>query len=367
MVSDYSSPTYEAEKCRDLLLVDWDGGCVVDTSSWRIHRAYKAAALLWPELEEKLQTAITAVATATVDRKTSWLTNKMIAIARVLDEDTRYFSATAQHVLAVRLLVEEQELDQGQSPGTGKYGSLYHPRQVEDDSYQSDEQEGMNGSRPLTVGEITLNWCELLLDTLPIKYRVRPSDLESAIAKVTVMGVDYLPVVNTGTMSMLVSMATQQARVGSFSALPVVTVRHDSDIDTVRDILSNHFKNSPTIRIEVVNDLNRLLVAEEWCTIFILHKANTTIRDLMAKSGTNGDRRIGNIHIVESSWAALQGDTSLANHPVLMENGGVGLNLFAWSPTPEMERRAMMCPWSRPCTSIADLEMKLQVQHAGFE
>lgn len=315
------------------------------------------------------------MATATADQKTSWLTNKMKAISWVLDEDTRCFSATAQHVLAVRMLVEEQQLDEGQSLGTGKYGSLYHPRQSDSIPYRSNDEETINVSRPLTVGEITLNWCEMLLDTLQIKYRVRPSELEDAIEQVTKetmasRTIADLPRVNTGTMSMLVSMATRQATVvsgsTSFPAVPVVTVRHESDIPIVRDLLSDYFKDSRTIKIEVAKDLDRLIEADEWSTIFILHKTKATIPGLMAKS-SNGERLVSNIHVVESSWVALQGDTSHANHPVLADDRGVGLHLFAWSPTPEMERRATMCPWSRPCTSINDLEAKLGLQQAGFE
>ena len=365
------SQTFQTEICRNLLLIDWDGGCVADTSRWRINCAYKAAALVWPELELAIQAASTSIATATVDRRTSWLTNKMEAISRVLDEDTRVFSAAAQHVLAVRLLVEEQQLDQGQSLGTGKYGSLYHPRQAEDTVCASDEDGSINGSRPLTVNEIILNWCDLLLETLPIKYRVRPPDLEVAIERVSskTRDVTDFPRVNTGTMSMLVSMATRQALVESLPTLPIITVRHVGDIPVVIDLLSNHLKDAGAIRIEVVKNLDSILTADTWGTIYVVHKTKSTIPELIGKGGSsNGKKqRVSKIHVVESSWVALQADTAHIGHPVLADDSEVSLQLLAWSPTPEMERRATMCPWSRPCTSTTDLEAKLGVQLAGFE
>jgi hypothetical protein len=369
-----SSQTYQDESGRDFLLIDWDRGCVADTSGWRINCAYKAAALVWPEWAEIIQTESMS---GTAERKTSWLTNKLKAISWVLDEDTRYFSATAQHVLAVRLLLEEQALDHGQSPGTGKYGSLYHPRRLDDVDGASNDDERINGSRPLTVGEITSNWCELLLDTLPIKYGVLSSELEYAIdqvkKEVVLTGENAdLPSLNTGMVSMLVSTATRQAMVVSgpstvVPAVPVVTVRHESDIAIVKDLLSDHFKDSRTITIQIAKDLDHLVAGEEWSTIFILHKTKATIPALMTKCALNRERAVSTIHVVESSWIALQRETFHANHPVLGDDNGVGLNLFAWSPTPEMERRATMCPWSRPCTSTNDLEVKLGLHQTGFE
>lgn len=370
----------------DLLLIDWDGGCVVDTVRFRIEIAQQAAALVWPDLEEKIKVAATAIATATSQLQTSWLTNKLKAIAPALNEDTRHFSATAQYVLAVRLLIEEQELDQGRSPGTGKYGSRYHPQQSQKLEEHSSPDSFSYGSRPLTVSEVTMNWCDLLLDTLPIKYRVRPYQLEEAVSQCMSnqhqRDHDDLPPVNRAVASILAAMATGQAVMQYDKAeprtretLPVVTVRHQSDLPLALASMAGHFKDSQ-VQVRLIDSAEQLwVVSDEQPTIYILHKQRETIAKLLrqsaARSSTSTKKTVNTstasvVHVVESSWEALQWDTYHHDHPVVAGDG-MDLKLTAWCPTPEMERRATMCPWLNACTSVIELEEQLGIQRAAFE
>lgn len=96
-------------------------------------------------------------------------------------------------VLLTRLLMEEQLLDQGRSVGCkGKYGSKFHPSSASDedeDAYGKRDLKSRQGSRPLTVGEISSNWNEgaCLKDTVRIKYNVDRQDpipvIQMGIAK----------------------------------------------------------------------------------------------------------------------------------------------------------------------------------------
>ncbi len=368
---------------RDLLLIDWDGGCLVDTVHYRINVAYQAAALVWPELKAKIEASSTAVATATSERQTSWLTNKLEAVAPVLHEDTRYLSATAQYVLAVRLLLEEQELDQGQSPGTGKYGSIYHPQREQKDSESSAFFSTSSGSRPLTVSEVSTNWCELLLDTLPIKYRVRPNQLEEAVLQcmdeIYHREDDYFPAINTGVASMLVTIANGQAGLRDDNyvraPLPVVTIRHGNDMPLAEKWITKHFQDSK-VQVKVMEGISQLWspIEEHHPTIYLLHKRRDTVTNLLECTGSAVDcdgtaykaSQFQTVHVVESSWEALQWDTSHTDHPVVADRG-MDLKLIAWCPTPEMERRAIMCPWSSACTSALELEECLGIQRIAFQ
>lgn len=364
---------------RDLLLIDWDGGCVADTLRWRRSIAYRAAELLWPELGERIHNASNSIAKATKEQKTSWLDNKMEAISAALHEDTSELSATAQHVLAVRLLLEEQELDNGQSPGTGKYGSFYHPRQPDQHARHPNKNDSNSGSRPLTVGEITLNWRELLLDTLPIKYRVSPLELEKAVDQAkekTIISEQFsgLPAINTPIMELLGRLASCQVLVGntagpaSRAVVPIVTVRHENDVELVKGLLVGHMNESQKpIQVERAQTVEQVVDATDSHRIFVLKKTTTTISDLMRKSKEmKRNSPIDSIHVVESSWGALQDEILHLKHPVIADDD-MKLSLFGWTSSPEMERRSTMCPWSSPCSSAEELGEKLSLEPAGFE
>jgi hypothetical protein len=165
--ADLSSSTSSA---RDIFVVDWDG-CLADTREWRASAALSVAQAVWPETREKLAQLNQSPASL------SWLHNKLAALSHVICSDGDA-SVTCEYALAVRLLVDEQQLDQGRSRGrTGKYASKFHPRKNLEETLRrrrADDKDDApsTGSRPLTVGEIAANWNEggMIRDTLLVRY-----------------------------------------------------------------------------------------------------------------------------------------------------------------------------------------------------
>ena len=150
-----------------VVAMNWE--CVVDTRSYRIPLAIAAALQVWPELKELWD--------LTEDH--SWLLNKLLALSHVFSSSpNEEYSVTCEYALATRLLLEEQELDNGESNGkSGKYASQFHPRQQPDkkrssSSSSSSSSTASSSTRPLTVGEIAVNWNSMIRETLEFRYRV---------------------------------------------------------------------------------------------------------------------------------------------------------------------------------------------------
>jgi len=139
---------------------------VADTNNWRANLAINVALETWPHLQQY---------PCIENTDTEWLVNKVLALLSVtLADENGMVGCDA--VLLARMLIEEQLLDDGRSNGCkGKYGSKFHPAAGDDDDEYDRED---NGSRPLTVGEITANWNDgaCLKDTVRIKYNVDRKD-----------------------------------------------------------------------------------------------------------------------------------------------------------------------------------------------
>jgi len=192
----------------DIFVLSYDG-IIADTKTWRSNLAISAALRTWPQLQHHhlLPTASASAAEDTTTAETTteesnsgnnsnnsiqegreWLINKSVT----LSGDDGMMGCDL--VLLARLMLEEQVLDEGRSNGCrGKYGSKFHPSQDangsddDDDDDASDEDErddftedrgSVQGSRPLTVGEIAANWNDgaCLKDTVRIKYNVDRKD-----------------------------------------------------------------------------------------------------------------------------------------------------------------------------------------------
>ena len=96
----------------EIYLVSWDG-CIADTVEWRIRQGLQVATSVWSEVDEALDV-----------NDQSWLENKLAALSHVLSQQDENISVTCEYALASRLLLEEQELDEGRSNGKGgKYAS----------------------------------------------------------------------------------------------------------------------------------------------------------------------------------------------------------------------------------------------------
>ena len=152
---------------RDTFLISFDG-ILAPTAHFNAKIAIEAALLTWPE--ELLSPSSSSVAELLEDR--TWLLNKMKALSHLSMSEANGI----ERVMLARLLIEEQVLDQLRSVGkSGKYASKFHPRSMSD-SNASNDIENLNGSRPLTVGEISANWEDTLRETLRIRYNVNKKD-----------------------------------------------------------------------------------------------------------------------------------------------------------------------------------------------
>lgn len=167
----------------DVFVLSYDG-VVADTTRWRSNLAIDVALDTWPELRD-----YDSLKSGGGDEENrSWLLNKIEALLPVtLSGKDGIMGCDA--VLLARLLMEEQLLDQGRSVGCkGKYGSKFHPSSASDedeDAYGKRDLKSRQGSRPLTVGEISSNWNDgaCLKDTVRIKYNVDRQDPIPVIQK----------------------------------------------------------------------------------------------------------------------------------------------------------------------------------------
>jgi hypothetical protein len=149
----------------EIFIFSFDGA-LAHTSPWKSSMGIEVALEIWPFLKDEEPYK------SLHGHGQDWLLNKMVALSHVLQSDQNAMMG-CDHVLLARMLLEEQVLDQGRSDGSmGKYGSQFHPRQSIFRSHNS------QGSRPLTVGEISANWIEgaSLRDTIRAKYHIDRKD-----------------------------------------------------------------------------------------------------------------------------------------------------------------------------------------------
>ena len=180
----------------NIVIMDWE--CLLDSLPYHVNIGIYSACKLWPHLNTLCN----------FDSDSQWLKNKLYSISHVLSypnngqQDNNYHLG-CEFALATRLILEEQALDKNQSTGKkGKYARKYHPRTTingnsnggkgkddgssrqeeidedEDDDEQEEEDENEDEDedddtiRPLTVGELSINWREYIRETLLIKYAV---------------------------------------------------------------------------------------------------------------------------------------------------------------------------------------------------
>lgn len=153
----------------EIYVLSFDG-VVADTKAWRSNVAIDVALQTWPDLNDIFMQSSSNEEENEDNRE--WLVNKMSALLDVtlVGEDGL---VGVDAVLLARLLMEEQLLDEGRSNGSrGKYGSKFHP------SSSEGRKGSTQGSRPLTVGEISANWSDgaCIKDTVRVKYNVDRKD-----------------------------------------------------------------------------------------------------------------------------------------------------------------------------------------------
>ena len=269
---------------RHVHLVSWEG-CLVDTVKWRTTQGLAICRHVWPDLEILLQN----------DDK-QWLYNKVRALHHVLQIDDAQYSPAVEYALLIRLLLEEQELDEGRSNGSrGKYGSKFHPAagaaSMEEPSFNKRQQ------RPLTVGEIAANWQETLREAVFIRYYreegKNPLDLlQKAVQEQydNDKNVDNAPgLLDPDDVEVL------RQRGGDYI---VVVAPHESDLPALCTALQN------VNHVVVCNSVEQALTLHDGDedALPVLCRSKHLVRDVLQAMTTPGS----SLSVFEYSWPTLQ-------------------------------------------------------------
>jgi len=370
--SSSSSSLPQRQSPTDVFCVNWEG-CVADTVDWRIQTGMNVALQLWPGCralllpEQQPQTDHDSDAADDSNEIPVWLSNKLVACQNVLQETTPDVPVAAAYALAIRMFLEEQALDQGRSTGSrGKYGSQFHPRgeRQSRNRNRSSSSSSRNSSRPLTVGEVAANWCDgaVLRETLPAKYRCPPSVLEQAVqeqqAKSGTRDGENVQV-HTDVAETLVQAATDPSK------RIIVTVSHGADLVAAETCLRAAF-DSLGCNLVVVSNMEQALRSN--CnSIALLVKSDDSVADVLlqcARTANQEEDEQCTVHVVESSWQALQREIPLFGDD--FPRSGVGRTAWgsrlalvaadwAHSRVDSLERAAVMSPWTT-LLSRQDLE-----------
>ena len=310
---------------RDIFVVSFDG-VVAQTAAWRIQLGIQAAVYTWPHLGNCLTG--------------EWLFNKMLALSHIVEERPGT-SLTCEYAVLARMLLEEQELDQGRSIGlNGKYASKFHPSSVPSSLKPHQvTKERMNRSRPLTVGEISANWSggADLRETLLVKYNIDGKNpLPILQATIEMLKDDALPVVNN-----VVCEALSQSM-----GHVIVIVSHESEVQILQrsliDTPLGSYYSMPSSETSVKSQFALLLNSDL-----------KTVRQLLMEAPQDST-----VHVVHSCWKTLQKAKSLFGDNIprvgKFANADVGncvklsLNLADWADTANMcqHNDAVMDPWT---------------------
>jgi hypothetical protein len=201
----YDNEQYRSDDNDDnvIIVVDWE--CIVDSLPYYTQLGIHAARTVWPHLNDLCD-----------DNDLGWVENKIAAISHVLSPPTtssyrsNQYHPACEYALATRLILEEQALDKNQSTGKlGKYSRRYHPRvelplsrggnpgqlnidnntndNPNNDDDNDDKTDANNrvssdyyrpivSTRPLTVGEMAVNWRDSIRETLQVRYQCNSKD-----------------------------------------------------------------------------------------------------------------------------------------------------------------------------------------------
>lgn len=305
---------------QEIFIVSFDG-VLANTAEWRVRLGMQAALRTWPHLMDIM----------TEDKE--WLSNKMLALSHAMEERVGT-SLTCEFALLARMLMEEQALDQGRSVGlNGKYASKFHPSASASEQKQ---EERKNGSRPLTVGEISVNWSDgaCLSETLMVKYNIDgKSPFPVLQANIEEIQDDDLPAVNA-----VVCDALSQS-MGNV----IVTVGHESELA----ILQNALKGTPLGLVSVSSTEKAL----ETKISLVPSSETRAIRQLLTNAPKDST-----VYVVNSCWKTLQKAKSLFGDNVprggSLARAAIGnsvklsLNLPDWAGSHSQRNDAEMDPWT---------------------
>jgi len=292
---------------QDIFVIAWDG-CLVSTTQRNIEWGLAAACQVWPELELLIEGA-----------DLTWLYNKLHALQHVLAPFEHQYHPAVEYGLAIRMLLEEQELDLGKSNGSkGKYGSKFHPSK-ECQAFPKRTREintKKRQQRPLTVGEISTNWRETLREAAWIRYAqeeergVNPLDLlQECIAVLqqqdgdtTINGDDENDILPMNIGPDLAPIL--QHRRGDASSNIVVGVYHELDLAAAEESLLRAGLQVDTFRDTMPSFHDK--ESNDSAALICLDNPRKTLRDLLQAAPEQSTLRV-----MESYWCTLQPLTPL--------------------------------------------------------
>jgi hypothetical protein len=361
----------------EIVVMNWE--CVADTRSYRIPLGMAAALQVWPELKE-----LWDLTTSTDDDDHSWLLNKLLALAHVFSSGGNdEYSATCDYALATRLLLEEQELDNGESNGkNGKYASRFHPRgrstKTTKSALFSRSSSSSSSTRPLTVGEIAVNWNSVIRETLEVRYHC---DYQNPIP-ILQAAIDELLQEESSSSSS--SPSNKYEPPGILSEFPLsglsmtqkrvlLTVPHRSDWTMAQSSLTN-----ANVNYQAVESIEEALACQATPVLLLLldhsksssSSSSSCTLDILKEAPEDAT-----VTIIESSWDRLQNEIVLfGDYIPRQENKGkcivpdrfLSLYLADWSATSHLTQQssATMNPWTNvlSCKGLEEL-----VQPKSFE
>ena len=313
---DFPTTKASSPQSSTVVVMDWE--CLLDAIPYHIELGIHAARTTWPHLNDLCN----------FDTDRDWLENKLFAMSHVLgspEGPDKFRHIACEYALATRLILEEQAMDRNESTGkNGKYSRKFHPR-FEINGNNDFDKDQSRSRRPLTAGELAVNWREFIRSTLIVKYARGPDGrlskqnpmeaLEQAIEEYVLLGNKK----NTGNVasqrvvkSLSLFPQTKFALLNSSSKL-VIRISHKLDNDIVAKSLNKQLR----------------LVAQE--RIAKTYKAENAIRRLFLQNNNNHsesnskhivlllkpdpkDNASSNIDIVTSEENCLQDIMKFTHH-----------------------------------------------------
>jgi hypothetical protein len=334
--------------CENIIIVASIDGVVLDTRDMRIHQGIQAAVDTWPHLSDLV-----------LGNDTSWILNKMKALSHCMRTHAGY-SHSCDYALLARLLLEEQLLDEGRSSGqNGKYASRFHPsipscesNVAEKSNSNPNASSSINGSRPLTVGEIGVNWSDgaCLSETLLSRYNVDKKNPLAAIQE-SIQGQcnthdeesNIMPIPND-----VVSQALSKCTHGL-----ILRVGHACDLQMIQSCL----QNTPLQDIPVVSTVQEAIsIPNQTCLLVDDSLSDMQLYKQMLLSAPPQST----LHVIHNSWDSLRrakvlfGDYIPRRHgkakTVYGENQQLSLHLWSDSTSIALRNSAEMDPWTNLMT-----------------
>ena len=321
----------------EIFVVNWDG-CVANTVPWRIRTGLDAALKVWPD-----DLPINDDAVDWDDKEHEWLLNKMSALSHVFSSPNDQTSVTCEYTLAGRMLLEEQELDDGNSVGKqGKYSRKFHPQPS--DGPKPRRPGPTQSSRPLTVGEVAANWAEgaMIRDTVQVKYHCNKKDplpaIQEALSKLLAARGYDIPIIDPEVADAL----------DFCSGKIVMTVGHSSELQVARKTLE---KAGLQCKVIEDSDIEAAIKSTDESQIHLLVKEKKMVMQTVQCAPPDST-----IFVVDSSWYNLQKEIPIFGDN--MPRNGVGtalgnrklsLCLAEWAENthPTIHSAATMNPWTR--------------------